>query len=110
MFGQWMGDNRIELETERRFKIVIPTAYEGGIEPSEPREGDIWQNSYLNKIYVYLGNKWFEVFNFKSTGYTEQEEREMQQKKEDEESKERKELKKYKKVLKDFKEILELEV
>lgn len=90
MFGQWMGDNRIDLEPERRVKIVIPTA--------------------LNKIYVYLGNKWFEVFNFKSTGYTEQEEREMQQKKEDEESKERKELEKYKNVLKDFKEILELEV
>lgn len=110
MFGQWMGDNAIKLETKRRCEIVVPTAYEGGIEPSEAREGDIWQNSYLNKIYVYLGNKWFEVFNFKSTGYTEQEERKMQQRKENEKSEERKKLEKYEKVLKDFKEILELEV
>ncbi len=88
-------------------KIVLPTLYDGSIEPKEAKEGDIWQNQYTSKVYVFLGEKWFEIMVVKSTGYTEQEEKEMRQKEDEKKSTETKELEKYKKLLREFKDVFE---
>lgn len=83
-------------------KIVVPTAYLGSAEPQEPKEGDVWQNQYTDELCVYLGNKWFKVWNVIETGYTEEEKREMQEK----EKAEMNELEKSKRLLKDFSKLL----
>ena len=83
-------------------KIVMPTAYLGSAEPKEPKEGDVWQNQHTNELCVYLGNKWFKVWNTQETGYTEQEEKEMQEKEEAEMN----ELEKSKKILNDLSKLL----
>ena len=85
-----------------KIKIVVPTAYIGSAEPKEPKEGDIWQNRHTNDLQVYLGTKWFKVWNVKETGYTEQEEKEMQEKEQEEMNK----LEKKEKLLKDFSKLL----
>lgn len=82
----------------KKFKIVIPTLYEGSSEPTEPKEGDVWQNCCAGNVYVFLGNKWFQIINFKSTGYTKQEQEELEDKNE---------LKKFRKVVKELKELLQ---
>lgn len=88
-------------------KIILPTLYDGSTEPEKPKEGDIWQNQYINKIYVFLGNKWFEIINVEFTGYTETEEKELKQKEEKKKSTETKKIEKYEKLLRELKDIFE---
>ncbi len=59
-----------------KIRIVVPTGYIGSV---EPKEGDVWQNKHKDELCVYLGDKWFKVFNVIETGYTEKEKREMQE-------------------------------
>ena len=91
----------------KKFTIVLPTLYDGSTEPKEPKEGDIWQNGYANKIYVFLGNKWFQILQVRETGYTEQEEQEMEEQNEITKSEETRKLEKYEKFFKYFKEFME---
>lgn len=91
----------------KKFRIVLPILYDGSTEPKEPKEGDVWQNGYTNKIYVFLGNKWFQILQIKKTGYTKQEEQEMKEQKESVKREETRKLEKYEKILKDFKELME---
>ena len=84
-------------------KIVIPILYTGGIIPESPKEGDIWINDYISKIYVYLDNDWFEIQVQEDTGYTEMQKEKMQKRKKTEQLK----LDKYKKVLRTFKQLLD---
>ena len=50
-------------------KIIIPTFYQGGVPPKEPKEGDIWYNDGDDpiSISVYLGEKWFKGWETKET-------------------------------------------
>ena len=91
------------FKKENTMRIVLPTLYNGEVEPEEPREGDIWQNTYTCEVSVYLGyptGKWFTVKNGKQTDIIHK--KEIEQRKKAEET----ELEKYKNFFKEFNKLL----
>ncbi len=88
-------------------KIIIPTIYDGGIEPEEPKEYDIWQNSYTDEIFVYTGEKWLTYKSVKYTSYTELQEKELEKRKNENKEKMQIKINKYENFFKQFKEIIE---
>ena len=88
---------------ENKIHIVLPTLYNGEVEPENPKEGDIWQNIYTNEVFVYLGyptGKWFKIMQTQETEIIHKKEIEQRAKKEETE------LQRYKNFFKEFNKLL----